>query len=565
MNTTKRLYFYGVASVSLAVTAYGSALLVQYVLDLVSGRTIAGDLVDRVAIGLAMVVVGAPLWLVHWAFAQRQAARQPAEAQSSLRALYLYGSMFAAALIAFVQVRHLLEWALGAKTWETRWAGELATWGVVWAYQWTVSRRETPGSAGVETQSSPASSTVRRWYVYATSGFTPAFAGLGLATLLGLLFDRAYDGLTGVPALAGQGFWTNEAKRGLASLAAGGIWWAFHWLYLARGDIESALRQVYLYLFAFLGGALTVLLSAGRILQVVLQWVLGAPGLAGASIHFRDVASILASLSVGAALLLYHWQVVQEESRQLAGGSSAARRSFRYIMSGAGISAVASGAIVLLGVLLGVVLPEAREPLVSTAAWRDTLATALTLLLIGAPLWYWYWPRIQRQARAGGAEERGALARRIYVYGVLGALALAALGSLVFFLTAFLSDALKGQLSLDFLREGKWAVGVVITASALLPYHWQVLREDQRAGAESAPRKKSVTLVMGGDGAEDVARDLAKGLNMRVRLVLIVSDAPAPVLAEGRLAELADQVRATPSDRVIVIADRDEIRVYGHG
>ena len=563
MNTTKRLYFYGVAFVSLAVTAYGSALLVQYALDLALGRTIVGDLVDQAAVGLAMVVVGGPLWVVHWAFAQRQAASDHVEAQSSLRALYLYGGMFAAAVIVFVEVRALLEWALGAKSWETRWVGEVLTWGVVWGYHWAVTRREAV--APVEGRRSSESGTVRRWYVYVTSGYALAFAGVGLASLLGLLFDRVYDGLTGAPALAAQSFWSGEPKRQVSSVVVGGLWWAFHWLYIGRGDLESSLRQVYLYLFAFLGGALTVLVSAGRIIHALLQWLLSAPGLPSGSAHFRDVASILATLSVGAALLLYHWQVVQEESRKLAGGLSAARRSFHYIMSGAGIGALASGAMVLLGLLVGLVLPSAQEPLVSTTAWRNLLAVALTLLLIGAPLWYWYWPRMQRQVRAAGAEERGALSRRIYVYGALGVLALAVLGSLIFFLTAFLSDALKGQFSLDFLREGKWALGVVITASALLPYHWQVLREDQRAGAESGPRKKSVTLVIGGDGAEDAARGLAKALDMPVRLVTIVSDVPAPVLAEGRLAELADQVRATPSDRAIVIADRDEIRVYGHG
>ena len=54
MNTMKRLYFYGMALVALVVTANGASQLLAYLLDLVSGRQIAGGVAERVSLGLAL-------------------------------------------------------------------------------------------------------------------------------------------------------------------------------------------------------------------------------------------------------------------------------------------------------------------------------------------------------------------------------------------------------------------------------------------------------------------------------------------------------------------------------
>ena len=555
MNTMKRLYIYGVSFVALVVTASGTSLLFRYLLNQLLDRNIAGGTAEQLSLGVAMIVVGGPLWTVHWLMARRQLDREPQEATAVLRKLYIYGVMFLAALLTFVSVVSLLRWVFGTDTFEPDWVGQVLAWGTVWAYHWNVERREgEPSADGL---------TLRRWYAYVTSLYGLGVMASGIAGVLGVLLGGIYDALTNEQFIvSGGGLWGEGMLDAMAAAIAGGVWWAFHWLYFARGDVESTLRQVYLYIFAFLGGALTVLFSVAGILNGLLRWLLGVPGLSEATIHFRLIADLLPATLVGGALLAYHWQVVREDSQRMASRTPGARRSFGYAMSAMGLGAMAAGTPMLIGLVIGLLIPSARDTLTGADAWRGLLATALTLLIIGAPLWFWSWPRIQRQVTALGIDERTATSRRIYVYGVMGILALAALGSLIGFLTMLLTDLLRGELSLDFLRDGKWLLGVVATAGALLPYHWQVLREDQEAGTEAVPARKSVTLLIG-EGADEFTARLEEALGTRIRVMQVVApEGIVPALSDAQVSELVARVQEAPSDRVILIAAEDGVRAY---
>jgi len=555
MNTMKRLYIYGVSFVALVVTASGTSLLFRYLLNQLLDRNIAGGTAEQLSLGVAMIVVGGPLWTAHWLMARRQLDREPQEATAVLRKLYIYGVMFLAALLTFVSVVSLLRWVFGTDTFDPGWVGQVLAWGTVWAYHWNVERREgQPSADGL---------TLRRWYAYATSLYGLGVMVSGIAEVLGVLLDGIYDALTnGQFMVSGGGLWGEGMLDAMAAAIAGGGWWAFHWLYFARGDVESTLRQVYLYIFTFLGGALTVLFSVAGILNGLLRWLLGVPGLSETTIHFRLIADLLPATLVGGALLAYHWQVVREDSQRMASRTPGARRSFGYAMSAMGLGAMAAGTPMLIGLVIGLLIPSARDTLTGADAWRGLLATALTLLIIGAPLWFWSWTRIQRQVTALGIDERTATSRRIYVYGVMGILALAALGSLIGFLTMLLTDLLRGELSLDFLRDGKWLLGVVATAGALLPYHWQVLREDQEAGAEAVPAGKSVTLLIGENADEFTAR-LEEALGTRIRVMQVVApEGIVPALSDAQVAKLVARVQEAPSDRVILIAAEDGVRAY---
>ncbi len=549
MNTTKRLYFYGVSFVTLVVAANGTALLIQFL--------ISGGSQDQASLGLAMVVVGAPLWVVHWLYTQRQATKQPDETASTLRKLYLYGILFTASLVVFIAANYLLSRTIsGGSDLNIYFAGQALVWGVVWAFHWSVERRDT-GVLG--------SLTLKRWYVYATSVYTLIVFFAGATGVLTVLFQWAYDNLFNVRVIVSDGgVWNSTMQEGIASLVVGGAWWGFHWFYLARGDVESTLRQVYLNLFAFLGGAITALAAIGTVLYTAIRWLLGGSDLPAASDHFRAVTETVPFLFAGMALLLYHWQVLQDESRLLAGRLAGAKRSFGYIMSAIGLGTAAVGVPLIVGAIIGQVLPESSDPIAGAEPVRDQLALALTAIIIGAPLWYWYWPRMQRTVREGGAEERGALARRIYIYGVLGVLALAGIGSLIGFLSGLFNDLLRGDLTVDFLRNGRWLLGIIVGSGALLPYHWQVLREDQREGGESVSGLKSVTLLAGGESANELAERLKEALGVRVRLMRAVDESGASALSNEQMEALLQSISSAAAERLLIVATEGQFKVYGY-
>src|SRR5574338_905727 len=88
MKTVRRLYFYAVALISLEVVLWGVIGLLRTVTDQLSIG--AGNALAR---ALALVLVGVPIFLIHWGWAQNAASRDAEEKTASLRAVFLYAAL----------------------------------------------------------------------------------------------------------------------------------------------------------------------------------------------------------------------------------------------------------------------------------------------------------------------------------------------------------------------------------------------------------------------------------------------------------------------------------------
>lgn len=99
--TVRRLYVYLVAATALGVFWFGASTLLQVVVDLL----LTGDTfwTEPLANGLSLVIVGAPIWAVHWRAGQTVARRTDAdgaaERRSGPRKAYLYGAALAGSLL----------------------------------------------------------------------------------------------------------------------------------------------------------------------------------------------------------------------------------------------------------------------------------------------------------------------------------------------------------------------------------------------------------------------------------------------------------------------------------
>src|SRR5215217_7595755 len=90
MKSIRRLYFYLVAFISIEVVLWGLvSLLRSMVDDVISGNA------DTLAQALALILVGVPIFLIHWLWAQRASARDEEEKTASIRAVFLYAILLA--------------------------------------------------------------------------------------------------------------------------------------------------------------------------------------------------------------------------------------------------------------------------------------------------------------------------------------------------------------------------------------------------------------------------------------------------------------------------------------
>ena len=98
MRTIRRLYFYLVTLISLEVVIWGLVNLLRTTVDLLPGKGSANLLSN----GLSLVLVGLPIGLLHWYFAQREALKDEEERTTRIRALFFY-ALRAALLVPVVQ------------------------------------------------------------------------------------------------------------------------------------------------------------------------------------------------------------------------------------------------------------------------------------------------------------------------------------------------------------------------------------------------------------------------------------------------------------------------------
>jgi hypothetical protein len=88
MRTIRRLYFYAVALISLEVVVWG---LIGLLRTIFSSELV--NMADVLAQALALVLVGVPIFLFHWIWTQRAAAKNEEERTASLRAIFFYAAL----------------------------------------------------------------------------------------------------------------------------------------------------------------------------------------------------------------------------------------------------------------------------------------------------------------------------------------------------------------------------------------------------------------------------------------------------------------------------------------
>src|SRR5215471_6798414 len=200
MLRVRRLYFYLVLYASLSMLLVGTATLLRILIERAFDVASAGlfgffvgraQIQEQTALGAALVVVGLPVWVLHWRVVQRWlAAPSSAEAEraSALRRLYVYGVLFTMALAASFAARDLLgsllALALGPISVSVRPSdvtGPLPFFFVaslLWLYHWRIAAADRAVVKEVGT-----SATLRRWYLYAMLIFGAAWLMSSLANV----------------------------------------------------------------------------------------------------------------------------------------------------------------------------------------------------------------------------------------------------------------------------------------------------------------------------------------------------------------------------------------------
>ena len=242
---------------------------------------------------------------------------------------------------------------------------------------------------------------------------------------------------------------------------------------------------------------------------------------------------------------MYHRAVLAEQVRA---ARTEIRRIYEYVISAVGLLGLASGMTVLLVAVIQQLVPASG--VVAGDSEINTLLGAVTILVVGGPLWWSFWSRIQRIRAAEPDAELRSRTRRIYLGLLFGVGGVTALISLVVAVFAVFEDIFDGRFGGDTIVDAAPAIALVLTTGALAGYHWLVFKEDRvdMPAALVSPLKEVV--LLGVVNASELAHRLSDEFDVRVtswdRL-----DGPGGFVGAG---ELIGSLESIVHERVIVVA-----------
>ena len=548
MGTLKRLYFYGISFAALMTLVAGISLAVQSLLNVLFDGQAFSLSSNALAWGLSLLIVALPIWFFHWRFILRSVAAMPVEHRSIIRKGYIYLTLGVALGFLSAVSYEILKWAMRAGEFPEFSLASILAWAMIWGYHWQIESAE--GQPSMETRG------IRRLYLYAMSLVGAGMFAVGVGAMIHTLLQDGYAALFLVAVTLPEqtGLARESLRTDLSVAIVGGAMYWTHWHRFALGDRNSVLRWIALFI-ASVSGAATALGSVGVIASTTLSWLLGAAD-QRAALHFEDMPGALVVASVGAvAWALFRRRMLTEAVGEYA---TPVRRIYDHLMAAFGLTALSGASFVIFNTVLATFAEAMSVSITDSDAWRSPVAAILAMLIIGIPVWGYYWRRLRLAYATDPESEATALSHRVYVFAVLGAGALAFLGGGGGTLFVILRDLLDGALSVETLRDLTPAIGFALTAALFLPYHWAIYRADQthqpNEPEPSSVHKRVTILVADGDSALTQTIENALGYPIR-QARWSDPEAFTPTLDEEQAARIADEISLAGGSSILLIPD----------
>ena len=120
----------------------------------------------------------------------------------------------------------------------------------------------------------------------------------------------------------------------------------------------------------------------------------------------------------------------------------------------------------------------------------------------------------------------------------------------------------RSNFGANFLHDSKWSLQTLIVAAVLLWYHWQILRADQRRGAESLVMRRTVTLLTG-DRTGELAYRLEGKLGIKIHTLYQVGQTGEqfPGLPDEEIDRLVNEIQSSPGNKVILVDINGKVMV----
>lgn len=521
----RRFFQYTLLYGLFVVVAFGSAGLVGRILGAGSeGPVLIGRREVALARDLSFFLIGAPLYAGLGWWSLKRLRSEPEERRSLGWLIYSTAATVTALGVAMGAV-HDVAAALFGSTDLDRWAaGRAVVWGLAWFGHRIVVRRIPSGTPELP--------------LIAGSAIGLVVAAGGLSSLL----SGAIEVLIQEQAMVSR----SPLGDAGATLVVGAAAWVAHWSAALKME-RSPLWLGYVFVFGVGGGLLAALAAAGVVFRDVLVWFVGDPRTPDATRHFDDLPGAVSVALVAGIVWWYHRAVVHRHETERA----EPRRIYEYLVAGIGLLAAAGGSTALLVGFLEAV--SGARTIVEGDTAVNTLLGAATYLVIGSPVWWSFWRRIQSTDLEA---EVTSPTRRFYLFAVLGSGVVVGVSALITATFIVLEGVLGGDLRADILFAVRLAAASLVIAAVVVAYHWAIYRSDRARSPAPQGGPRYVLLI--GPADKDVVRAVRERTGAEVQLWTRTDQVP-PWSAD----EVVESLAGISDDEVVVVAGPEGPRVMG--
>lgn len=349
----RRLYRYIWMLYGLLLTVVGTQQLLRFLFYVPEG--LLGQLGREVAVnGLALLVVGTPVWVYSWRIIQNSLA-DPVEMRSTLRLVVLYllalGGVITVITTTWMVINSLLSALLVGGlsfSWLIQQIGGPISIGVplglVWAYYGYWLNRHIQAAGDPVRQAG-----LKRLYNYILAMIGLVVTFVGVASLLSFLIDM----LTGFGIVFTDSL-RNSLAASLSSLVVGIPLWLAMWRpmqaeAMKQGELgdharRSLIRKAYLYLALFasvIGGMVTAVALVYNLLRALLTGE-------GGSDFFAQLLNLAQLLFLFSVVLVYHLRVLRADGESTADSLAEKQREYPVLVVDSGDGFVESVRAALL-------------------------------------------------------------------------------------------------------------------------------------------------------------------------------------------------------------------------
>ena len=435
-------------------------------------------------------------------------------------------------IIGMFALRDVISWAVRINDYRGPAFARLIVFGAVWGVHWRVHLRFAP-------------STRSRAHYLLGSLISLGTVVVGLDQLISGTIQKLWN-IGGDAILISH---EDSILKGAVVLVVGAPVWFLYWIKSYSKAPKDPLWFAYVLLVGVGGGLAMAIVSASTVLYSILVWFLGDTSSVNAATHFHNVPTAFGAACVGAIVWWYHHAVL-EQDRKIT--RTEVQRVYEYLMSGIGLLAAAGG---LAMILVALVEALTSNSVIAGSGATNALLAAVTLLIVGTPVWWIFWRRITNSVRLLPEAEHASPTRRIYLFILFGLGGIVAVVTLLVGVFFLFDDIFKGNFGLETVRRMRFALAILITTGAISGYHWLIYRSERELVAASVHGPRFVLLV--GPNDPELKRAISHFTGGRVQLWTRKNEKGVAWSQD----EVISALEKVEDDSVILISEAKGIRI----